>query len=129
MRRPAVLVLLFAGLVAARSWVEEANSDPKIAHLENPLANAPDAAVAGAKLYERYCSACHGKNGEGVGRNPGVHGPNVRNASPGALFWLLRNGRLATGMPSWSQLPPEQRWQIVSWLTGPNRPRTPSNRE
>ena len=33
----------------------------------------------------------------------------MKGASPGALFWLLRNGSLSGGMPSWSYLPPEGR--------------------
>jgi len=32
------------------------------------------------------------------------------------LFWFLRNGNLRQGMPSWSGLPDQQRWQIVSFL-------------
>jgi len=34
----------------------------------------------------------------------------------GALFWFL-NGNLKHGMPpSWSRLPDERRWQLVSYL-------------
>jgi hypothetical protein len=40
----------------------------------------------------------------------------VERASPGTLFWLLRNGKLDRGMPSWSKLPDQQRWQIVTYL-------------
>jgi hypothetical protein len=32
------------------------------------------------------------------------------------LFGVLKDGRIARGMPSWAQLPEEQRWQIITWL-------------
>ncbi len=100
-------VLLFAG----GGWLEQANRDPKTARLANPYAGQADAVKAGAKFYERHCAACHE-----AGRAPALRSDRVREASPGALFWLLRNGSLRRGMPSWSHLPPEQRWQIVAWL-------------
>ncbi len=42
--------------------------------------------------------------------------PFVQNATPGEMVWFLRNGNLAAGMPSWSGLPLERRWQIVAYL-------------
>jgi mono/diheme cytochrome c family protein len=42
--------------------------------------------------------------------------PIVREAEPGKLFWILRNGSLRHGMPSFAHLPEEQRWQIVMYL-------------
>lgn len=33
-----------------------------------------------------------------------------------ALFWVLRNGSRAAGMPSFSQLPDRRLWQIVEYL-------------
>jgi len=82
----------------------------------NPYAQDGDAVAAGAKLFQRHCSSCHGKDANGTGRVPSLHSVTVKNASPGALFWLLRNGLLRRGMPSWSRLPDEQRWQIVTYL-------------
>jgi len=82
----------------------------------NPYAQDEDAVAAGAKLFERYCSSCHGKDANGAGRVPPLKSVKVKTASPGALFWLLRNGLLRRGMPSWSRLPDEQRWQIVTYL-------------
>jgi mono/diheme cytochrome c family protein len=82
----------------------------------NPYAQDADAVAAGAKLFQRHCSSCHGKDANGTGRVPSLHSVTVKKASPGALFWLLRNGLLRRGMPSWSRLPDEQRWQIVTYL-------------
>jgi mono/diheme cytochrome c family protein len=82
----------------------------------NPYAGDPEARKAGAKLYQEHCLSCHGKDAQGVGTKPPLRSQTVDSVQPGALYWLLRNGSLRRGMPSWSNLPPEQRWQIVTWL-------------
>ena len=82
----------------------------------NPYAASEDARHAGRKLFERYCAQCHGKEGEGIGRAPSLAARKVKDAPPGTLFWILRNGSRATGMPSFSQLPDERLWQIVTYL-------------
>lgn len=82
----------------------------------NPFASDPDAAVAGAKLYEMHCAQCHGTDANGRPGKPGLHTRRIRQAAPGELEWLLTNGILTKGMPSWSRLPEQQRWQIVSFL-------------
>jgi high-affinity iron transporter len=71
---------------------------------------------AGAKLYARECAACHGSNAEGNGKALPLTAPEVRDAPPGALFWVLTNGSLGRGMPSFAHLPTAQRWQIVGYL-------------
>lgn len=68
------------------------------------------------KLFERHCAECHGDNGDGSKRGPGLRSPDVWQAQPGALFWVLTNGIVRRGMPSWSKLPEPQRWQIVNFL-------------
>ena len=70
----------------------------------------------GAKLYQRECAACHGAAALGVGKALPLASPEVRDAPPGALFWVLRNGSIWRGMPSFSHLPEQQRWQIVTYL-------------
>ena len=71
---------------------------------------------AGRKLFERECSACHGKLGEGTDGKPALASPSVADAPPGAVEWVLRNGSIGRGMPSFSQLPEPQRWQIVTFV-------------
>ncbi|MDP9266746.1 MAG: cytochrome c [Acidobacteriota bacterium] len=83
---------------------------------QNPLANDPTAVAAGGKLFRQKCAKCHGAQGEGAGEHPPVNSERVRAASPGELQWLLNNGSLKHGMPSWSRLPEPQRWQIVAYL-------------
>jgi mono/diheme cytochrome c family protein len=82
----------------------------------NPLEGSRRASRAGAKLFARDCAACHGTNREGRGRAPSLRQAEVYQAPPGALFWVLRNGSLLHGMPSFAHLPEQQRWQIITFL-------------
>jgi mono/diheme cytochrome c family protein len=85
--------------------------------MSNPLDGQERAQRAGAKLFARECSSCHGRNGVGgLGKAPPLRQSEVYDAPPGALFWILRNGALHRGMPSFAHLPEAQRWQIISWL-------------
>lgn len=83
---------------------------------QNPYEGQPDAVAAGKKLYRRHCAECHGADARGKGRAVNLRSPGVQRATPGELVWFLRNGNLAGGMPSWSGLPVERRWQIVAYL-------------
>ena len=83
---------------------------------QNPFEGDPMAARAGEKLFGQHCAACHGANAEGKGKHPDLHSDAVRNAQPGELQWLLTNGSLRRGMPSWSRLPEQQRWQLITYL-------------
>ncbi len=83
----------------------------------NPLVGNPRALRAGAKLFARECASCHGANGAGgLGKAPPLRQKEVYQAAPGVLFWILRNGALHHGMPSFAHLPEAQRWQIITWL-------------
>ena len=83
---------------------------------ENPFASRPDAIAAGAKLFRQNCATCHGGEATGMKDRPNLHSERIRAATPGELEWLLKNGSMKNGMPSWSKLPEQQRWQIVSFL-------------
>lgn len=82
----------------------------------NPYAQDADAATAGGKLFAEHCAECHGKDAMGGHGHPALVSARVRHATDGELQWLLRNGSLWNGMPSWSSLPEQQRWEIVSYL-------------
>ena len=83
---------------------------------QNPFAGDATAIAAGAKLYRQNCASCHGSEARGDGKHPDLHTERMRACSPGELEWLLKNGSMKNGMPSWSRLPEQQRWQIVSYL-------------
>src|SRR5260370_30791148 len=91
---------------------------PGTAGMRNPVQGDGRAQRAGARLYERECAACHGLKRQGTGKAPSLNRPDVTGAVPGALFWVLRNGSLHRGMPSFAHLPEPQRWQIVTFLRG-----------
>jgi mono/diheme cytochrome c family protein len=82
----------------------------------NPFAGNTTAALAGAKLFNQNCASCHGSDARGRDNHPNLRSERVRSASPGELEWLLTNGSMKNGMPSWSRLPEPQRWQLVSYL-------------
>ena len=117
MRLTILLLILLTGplfSVGRRTPVLEAPD--KAVTLQNPYDSRNDAKRAGAKLFRRHCASCHGQNAAGRNHAPALASPEVRNAPPGALFWVLRNGSLRHGMPSFSHLPEQQRWQIVTYL-------------
>jgi len=107
--------LLFASLLAAADRRPLNQAPPKDASRANPYEQQAEAQRAGRKLYLRECSSCHGHSGEG-GRHAPALAPSMDHAHPGAIFWVLRNGSLWRGMPSFSHLPEAQRWQIIAYL-------------
>jgi len=83
----------------------------------NPYAGQADSVEAGKNIFEEHCSKCHGANAEGVKKHPSLRTPRVQEqASAGDLHWLLVNGNMKKGMPSWAKLPDPQLWQLVSYL-------------
>ncbi len=83
---------------------------------QNPLAGDPNSVPAGGKLFQQHCASCHGSQAEGRGNHPNLRSDKIKGATPGELEWLLKNGSLKHGMPSWSRLPEAQRWQLVTFL-------------
>jgi mono/diheme cytochrome c family protein len=123
MRAIRILMFLVAIAFAAAavgSLIQSA--PPKAAQRRNPFYGDEHAQRAGAKLYARECASCHGDKREGRRNAPPLNRPDVQSAASGNLFWVLTNGSLHRGMPSFAHLPEAQRWQIVTFLrSGPNR--------
>ena len=83
----------------------------------NPFRDQPDALAAGHRLFSNHCASCHGKNAEGMGKRPSLRSVRVQQiATEGDIHWLLVNGNLRRGMPSWSRLPDPELWQLVTYL-------------
>jgi mono/diheme cytochrome c family protein len=125
-------VLVFAGLTlllraqdGKKEW-EQKEKESVYAELEkvperdrqktNPLGRDPDSVAAGEVLFEEHCEECHGSRGVGGKKAPSLRAPEVQNATPGAIFWILTNGVVRKKMPVWSKLPEPQRWQLVSYV-------------
>jgi len=111
------MALIFSSLVAraaSDSLFDRApDSDRKRV---NPYAHQSDAAAAGSRLFSDHCAKCHGADALGRGKKPSLRSREVQQAADGEIFWLLRNGNLRRGMPSWSSLPEPSRWQIITYI-------------
>lgn len=109
MKRLALILTIF--LVAC-------GTGPVAEH--NPYDAHPDAVQAGAKLYRQHCAECHGAEATGGKTAPSLRTAHVDARSDRALFNFVTNGNLRRGMPAWSRLPEERRWQIVTYLRAIN---------
>ena len=89
---------------------------PGAADKRNPLADKPDLAAGGKKLFTRNCVECHGPSGQGLKKAANLPLPSVQDQSDGALFWKITNGNPDRGMPSFSAIPELERWQLVLYL-------------
>ena len=119
-----VAALLFCGVIYGRKkapnpeelGAELRKAPAKANSWQNPYAGQPEAIQAGKKLFLKHCAECHGQNGRGREKAPDLLLPPIERASPGVLYWFLKNGNLPEGMPSWSRLPDQQLWQMVAYL-------------
>ena len=124
--RSIILLVFVAAPPISIAQKQSHASDPIYAALEkaptkaaskhNPLESDPDARAAGAKLFAQHCAECHGETAEGGKKGPSLRAPEVQQATPGTIFWLLTNGVVRKGMPVWSKLPDAQRWQLVTYI-------------
>ena len=114
----ALSIALCATLTFAAASHSHWDRIPGKDHLRvNPLVGQPEAAAAGALVFRDHCAQCHKADARGDGgKRPSLHNENLRTATDGGIEWFLRQGDLAHGMPSWSSLPNEQRWQLVAYL-------------
>jgi mono/diheme cytochrome c family protein len=112
-------------------YLEISKAPEKARSKRNPLEKDPQAPVAGRILFEQHCAECHGGAAKGGKKGPSLQVPEIRNAEPGAIFWLLTNGVVRKGMPVWSKLPEPQRWQLVTYVkslgAAPAAPEPPSS--
>jgi mono/diheme cytochrome c family protein len=87
---------------------------------KNPFQGDALAVAAGGKLFDQHCADCHGRKAGGTKKGPSLLREEVQQAKPGTLLWILTNGVVRRGMPVWSKLPEQQRWQIVAFLQSLN---------
>lgn len=115
---PATLFLAACAALAAGAAHAHFDRVPARDHERvNPLAANAQAIAAGHGLYMDHCAQCHKADARGDGRKkPSLRSETVRGASDGDLEWFLRQGDLRHGMPSWSSLPQEQRWEVIAYL-------------
>ena len=99
---------------AEAPWVNHV-TDAERAQI-NPYAHQAEAIAAGAKLFADHCAKCHGSDALGRRKRPSLRTAEVQRAADGEIFWMLKNGDLRHGMPSWSALPEPTRWQIIAYV-------------
>jgi len=123
MKRKRAWLLIFTMLtlavlalgVADGSWMRHVPA--KDHDRKNPYEGQADAVAAGRLVFEDHCSKCHGENAEGTKKRPSLRSARVQQeATEGDLHWLLVNGNMGRGMPSWSKLGDPQIWQVISYL-------------
>jgi mono/diheme cytochrome c family protein len=117
----AVVLLIFAVVALAEVKVADGAWLGKVPARDrektNPFRDQESAAAAGKRLFTDHCAACHGKQALGDKKHPSLRTERVQQqASEGELHWLIANGNMARGMPSWSKLGDPQIWQIVTYV-------------
>ena len=83
----------------------------------NPYHDQADAVLAGQRIFHDHCAHCHGEDAQGTKKRPSLRSERVQQqATEGDLHWLLVNGSMGYGMPSWSKLGDPQIWQVIRYV-------------
>lgn len=101
-------------LAADGSWLKSVPAADRVR--KNPFMGQPDAIAAGQRVFDDHCAKCHGDDALGHGKKPSLRTDRVQQATDGELFWLLKNGNLPKGMPTWAKLPEPTRWQVIAFV-------------
>ncbi len=110
----AVLGTTAACFAASGNWITKVPEKDR--SKVNPLARQSEAIAGGRRMFQAHCANCHGEDAAGQGKRPSLRSKRVQQATDGELFWLLKNGNLAKGMPTWSGIPEPMRWQIIAYV-------------
>jgi mono/diheme cytochrome c family protein len=112
-----VLTLSIPALLLAEAdgkWLHRVPDEDHNRH--NPVAGQLQGAEAGKVIFDENCAKCHGKDADGLHNRPSLRSDRIRKATDGDLAWMLKNGNPYKGMPPWSSLPEQQRWQVIAYL-------------
>jgi len=83
----------------------------------NPYHDSPEAVAAGDHVFHEHCAQCHGEDARGTKKRPSLRSRRVQQeATEGDLHWLVTNGSMKYGMPSWAKLGDPQIWQVISYV-------------
>jgi len=124
------LLLLFCLLLTACS--ENSQPEPPVMEVPAALLVAEDEIRAGAELFSRHCSECHGTAAEGrTGRAARFNPPapdflaaDYAEEAPAYLFWRIETGKHIEPFYSQGSVMPafgayfseRQIWQLVAYL-------------
>ena len=95
----------------------------------NPLEKNPANMTEGKRLYENYCTHCHGEKGMGDGPVVQRNGPKppayssdaLKNLPEGQAYHTVQFGKNMMGSHA-SQLTPTQRWKIIMYVQTLQKP-------
>ncbi|MEO8049089.1 MAG: c-type cytochrome [Acidobacteriota bacterium] len=85
----------------------------------NPFANNADAIAEGREIYNRICTACHGKDGEAGDRALALGAPARRyqRNTDAQIFDAIEKGIPGTMMPP-NRLPENDAWKVTAYIHG-----------
>lgn len=94
------------------------------AKLQNPLKESDVVLQRGEKLYNIYCSVCHGSQGKGDGtvayamplKPPSLLNERARNFKDGRLFHIITEGQGVMGSYATQIFKEEDRWAVVNYV-------------
>jgi len=107
--------LSFATVAGDGAWLTKVPAGEQAK--ANPFKGDKDAVSAGRRVYVDHCAHCHGESAEGTKKRPPLKSDRIQHqATEGDLHWLLVNGSMKKGMPTWSKLGDPQIWQVITYL-------------
>ena len=96
----------------------------KSATMNNPLPYSPEIVKEGKVVYDKMCTQCHGKDGQGdgpVATNPKWPGPpppyngRIKDLPAGKIFFSITYGKGLMGA-HYSQISQEDRWKLTYYI-------------
>jgi putative heme-binding domain-containing protein len=91
-------------------------SSAQVTKPTNPLGNGLNVVSQGHELYNKSCTACHGRDGTQGDRAPALGAARrYFRLSEAAIFDAIKNGIQGTAMPA-SGLPEQDVWRIVAYI-------------
>ncbi len=102
----------------------------KIAQQKNPFKSNSENFIKGESLYQwtaepSPCKICHGPAGNGFGMMaqglPAMPrnftcSQTMKEVSDGQMFWIIKNGSPATGMPAYKFLSDDEIWKLILYI-------------
>ncbi len=107
-----------------------AQAPDKIAQQKNPFESNAENFITGESLYQwtaepNPCKICHGPTGNGLGMMTQGLPAMPRNftclqtmneISDGQMFWIIKYGSPATGMPAYKFLSDDEIWKLILYI-------------
>ncbi len=98
-------------------------------NLHNPLEHSEANMTEGKRLYENYCTHCHGATGQGDGlvvqhngpKPPAYNSDALKDLPEGKAFHTTQYGKNMMGSHA-SQLTASQRWKIIMYVQTLQKP-------